>query len=98
MNPLKGTAVELLDQNAPTGAYRVSENGETFDCICPCGCGRYRSLPICIGTKQDRARLWNGNRELPTLSPSIRDVGTCYFHGFMTDGVWTFTGDSGVGP
>lgn len=42
--------------------------------------------------------IWNGDRDKPTLQPSIRDVGSCFYHGHITEGVWTFEGDSGVNP
>jgi hypothetical protein len=80
------------------GSFCVNENGTYFLCVCPCGCGSMLNLPICTGTKVDRAWLWDGNREKPTLSPSIKDLGGCFFHGVLTQGVWTFTGDSGVAP
>ena len=67
-----------------------------FHCICPCGCGAYRALPIYTGKKPSYVSWsWNGNVEKPTLSPSIRDVSGCKYHGHLTDGVWTFCADSG---
>lgn len=72
--------------------------------FCPCGkCDRtYRmQLPVNTGIKQDRAWLWDGNEDCPTLTPSIlRRVDTqenteyeikghkCDWHGYLTQGVF----------
>lgn len=64
--------------------------------ICPCGCGHLISLPIAIGEKLDHYWQWDGNREQPTLQPSIRRLDGCRFHGYLTAGVWTFCSDSGA--
>lgn len=78
------------------GAFFVDETGHRFHCICPCGCGAYMSLPINDTPGTHPSWSWNGDLEAPTLTPSIRDLGGCFFHGFLTGGIWTFCGDSGV--
>jgi hypothetical protein len=57
--------------------------------VCPCGCGRLRIVPSVIGEKVERRWLWNGNKEKPTLTPSIACRDGCKWHGFITDGVFT---------
>lgn len=47
-------------------------------------------IPIAINPTEKRQWKWNGNRELPTLTPSIlvhpvKDW-TIGWHGFLTDG------------
>ncbi len=63
---------------------------------CPCGCGSFSRLPIGLKTKPptgiDANGIkatweWDGNRELPTLTPSIHHID--HWHGFLTKGMWT---------
>lgn len=42
------------------------------------------SLPLCQGTKDPNRWLWDGNKEAPTLSPSINVIGR--WHGFLRAG------------
>jgi len=86
----------FFDSAAVDGSFAIKADGTYILCICPCGCGSTMNLPLCQGEKVDRAWLWDGNREKPTLEPSIRDLSGCRFHGFLRAGVWTFTEDSGV--
>ena len=51
---------------------------------CPCGCGEVSSVPV-IG---DRKWNWDGNKETPTLTPSILKMSGCRWHGFLTAGEW----------
>ena len=46
--------------------------------------GEIVSIPICEGEKLTNSWLWNGNKELPTITPSINVIGL--WHGFLTDG------------
>lgn len=52
---------------------------------CPCGCGLQSWLPV---NRADVACWdWDGNRERPTLTPSILQSGLpCKWHGFLTAG------------
>lgn len=84
----------ILDKDTP-GAFLINEKGTFILCVCPCGCGNLMNLPITLPPKQERAWEWDGNRESPTLAPSIRDLAHCKFHGHLRSGVWTFEGDSG---
>jgi hypothetical protein len=72
-------------------------DGEALAFRCPI-CGRYRSISLNQGNW-----TWNGNREAPTCEPSIKAIrsGTyaqCGFHGYITDGVWTFCDDTACDP
>lgn len=61
---------------------------------CPCGCNSYNRLPIGLNEKPPKGAdtnagvratwMWDGNREKPTLSPSIHHVG--HWHGFLRGG------------
>jgi hypothetical protein len=53
---------------------------------CPCGCGCIGALAI---THWDpKGWSWNGNKELPTTTPSVQMLSACRWHGYLTDGVW----------
>lgn len=56
--------------------------------ICPCGCHSLHCVSTHKGEKVERAWLWNGNVEKPTLTPSIQCTTPCRWHGFLTDGVF----------
>jgi hypothetical protein len=94
----------MFGDDVQNGDFKVDEAGTYLLCVCPCGCGSMMNLPLyMLGTPKeaihgDRAAWsWNGDRERPSLQPSIRDLSGCHFHGFLTDGQWTFCPDSGVG-
>lgn len=86
----------------PADAYTLA--GLTF--VCPGGCGR-RGFCHVENPERDNtgqaAWSWNGDRERPTLRPSILSkipLG-CGWHGYLTDGVFTPCDDSacpGVPP
>lgn len=64
---------------------------------CPCGCGQVTVLPIHITLKTQRPSWeWNGITESLTLSPSIRRLDGCKWHGHVVGGVWTPVADSGA--
>jgi hypothetical protein len=52
--------------------------------ICPCGCGKTGALAF--KPAPSPSWNWNGDREKPTLTPSVHDRG--HWHGHLTDGVW----------
>lgn len=54
---------------------------------CPCGCGREGYLPLDPSSPGPRWD-WDGNREAPTLTPSVLFKGGCEWHGFLTAGEW----------
>jgi hypothetical protein len=68
-----------------------------FDFTCPCGCGQGGPIPIVDckpELKPERCWAWNGNREAPTLYPSILCSGQkCKWHGFFENGGWRSNGD-----
>lgn len=102
MQPVEATTCETREalwEAGRAGAFFINESGTRILCECPCGCGTHMNLPIyrVEGAKPEpTAWIWDGNRKTPTLSPSIRDLAGCFFHGHLREGVWTFEGDSGV--
>ena len=85
--------VEDIDHHLEPGAVEIREveiEGERsvgFAFICPCGCGRQGYLPTDTSTTSPRWD-WNGDRERPSLTPSVQFVGGCRWHGYLTDGEW----------
>jgi hypothetical protein len=55
--------------------------------VCICGCQGIGSLPFYKYDNHD-AWQWNGDREKPTLKPSIIRKKTCGWHGYLTDGIF----------
>lgn len=52
---------------------------------CP-GCGRASGMDF--KPRPSPSWKWNGNRENPTLTPSINCVGCCQWHGWLSQGVF----------
>jgi hypothetical protein len=58
-----------------------------LDFICPCGCGTVHAIRI--RPCEDRPSWeWDGNRDKPTLKPSIQCNTPCKWHGYLTAGVF----------
>jgi len=60
--------------------------------VCPCGCSEVVSIPV-AGPHQPHPPAhpgwrWDGNTVLPTLSPSIRLLERCKWHGHLVAGEW----------
>lgn len=55
--------------------------------VCPCGCGTITSISV-IPMDNHPVWTWNGDREKPTLSPSILRKDGCKWHGFLISGEW----------
>lgn len=79
---------DIDDVKAKPGAFEfyVDSNRQVAGMIyaCPCGCGRTGALPF--KPAPSPSWNWNGDREKPTLTPSVHNVG--HWHGWLTDGVW----------
>ncbi len=60
--------------------------------VCPCGCDSISALPFNLdeGKNSDEPAKWNwnGNMEKPTLTPSIRRMEGCKFHGHLVSGIF----------
>lgn len=68
-------AVEFREWNGAVGGIAFR---------CPCGCGYDSWLPVNRGAD---CWIWDGNREAPTVTPSILQSGLpCKWHGFLTAG------------
>lgn len=100
--PVKATLVDDIDiadgeaSGAVPGAFEFTLNhGDEMGAppsgmiyVCPCGCGRAGFLGFRGRSNPERPSwIWDGNREAPTLSPSVHHVG--HWHGYLRGGYWT---------
>lgn len=73
--------------DGPPGA--VEFRGEPPTAVfyaCPCGCGTVGYLRLRPPESPRPSWAWNGDRQRPTLHPSIHHVG--HWHGWLRDGVF----------
>lgn len=87
--PVKATRCEDIDEvRASPGAFEYYQDGDRFPAgmiyCCPCGCGATGALRF--RPAQSPSWDWDGNRDAPTLSPSVHHVG--HWHGWLRGGVW----------
>ena len=56
---------------------------------CPCGCGNLGWLAFDNGQNPHPCWRFDGNRERPTLTPSVFNAGMpCRWHGWLRNGEW----------
>jgi hypothetical protein len=83
---------DVDDEAAPPGAFEFDEGEAGMFYKCPCGCVRTGYLRFRQTDPQQRPSwVWNGDRERPTLEPSVHHLiaGETHWHGWLRDGVWT---------
>lgn len=84
-----------LAKQAGSVQFFTEDKGLRFNC--PCGCGQHGAIPF--SGRHDASVVswqWDGDRTKPSLSPSIRRVGGCKWHGHLAAGVWVPCTDSGL--
>lgn len=86
VHPLKFT--DAGDYNFDFFGDEPMETPQCLSFRCPCGCGHLRQIPVGPGKVSSPAWTWNGDREKPTLTPSIACTRPCGWHGYLTDGVF----------
>ena len=95
-----GHRVDEIDSDGPIPAgvfeFCSDNNGPNAGILfgCPCGCGEMHVVQF----RADHRPMWNwnGDREAPTLTPSIAirqmdgagNVIGDHWHGFLTNGEW----------
>ncbi len=79
----------------PAGAFEYFHAGPGFDeiagmlFVCPCGCGEIYWIAFRGHQAPGRpAWDWDGNRDSPTLTPSLHLILDCGWHGFLRAGVF----------
>ncbi|AKR57109.1 hypothetical protein XM25_15165 [Devosia sp. H5989] len=90
-SPVTARLVSDIDSvRATAGAFEFYADGDRFPAgmiySCPCGCGATGVLRFRPTPSPSPSWEWDGNRERPTLSPSVHHVG--HWHGFLRNGVW----------
>ena len=92
------TPKDSWDDLVNPGDFMWDSEPKSIIFVCPCGGhkGEYDEIRTSVPVAGDRAWEWNGDRVRPTLSPSIRRIEGCKWHGHLTDGVFIPCGDSGT--
>lgn len=93
--PVKATLVtkDHFHANRDLAPGTFAWNGEPpagIWSVCPCGCGSRTMLPVHADVG-GRGWGWDGNREQPTLSPSIfhyNGPNDPHWHGYLRVGMW----------
>jgi hypothetical protein len=82
---------DIFSGGVPAGAIKFYASPlyqpAGFHFACPCGCGEIGAVKVA----GDNAWQWNGNRDKPTVRPSVAfstKSGNPHWHGWLTDGVW----------
>lgn len=90
-SPVAATMTDDIDEvRGKPGAFeyfvagddKVTPKGMIY--CCPCGCGAISALDF--KPHESPSWNWDGNRERPTLTPSVHRVG--HWHGWLRNGVW----------
>ena len=69
--------------------YGSGEKDVALVFMCPCGCSEPGALDIRRpGFVERPSWVWDGNKEAPTLLPSIQRNSNCRWHGFLENGIW----------
>lgn len=72
------------------GDFWFMEGDKWLGFNCP-DCGEPAVIPIRLSVEMTRKGwTWDGNREAPTLTPSIMRMSGCRWHGFLQGGVWVW--------
>ncbi len=97
INPVFPLRAEMPPQRDRPGSFcftqRYNDPPDAPACgihfICPCGCGAHGSALFRGRGTDGRPELdWDGDRERPTLTPSIQRNSDCRWHGHLTRGYW----------
>ena len=93
---LEGRRVQNMDAHEKPGDFSWPHGDETIILSCP-ACGMMHAIGVKTPRNPNHGWDWNGDKDKPTLSPSIwfsaghaqhgKDNG-CRWHGFLRDGVF----------
>ena len=86
---VKAIVVSSLSELADGEPGTIKFNGDAIMFKCPCGCGGRGFLPFRDGDNDHPSWVWDGNKEQPTLTPSVHCTGwKCKWHGYLQNGEW----------
>jgi len=93
MNIVKGKLVDSLFTRTPDpGDFQFYKESATSDAIggmmfsCPCGCGAVIGVNLSPNTGNGPPWNWDGNKEAPTITPSVRHLDGCKWQGWIKNG------------
>jgi len=91
MSDVIAKRVDAIEQCTSPGDFFWTGDRLMFNC--PCGCGSIGG--IAVGGNPGEHPVWkfpiwkwDGNTDTPTVTPSIRFMSGCQWHGFLTAGVF----------
>ncbi len=68
----------------------IGDDPDALSFVCPCGCKTVVGfLSVLKGPKMPGFWQWDGDLIAPTLTPSIRRLDHCRWHGWLRAGVFT---------
>lgn len=70
------------------GAFSFEAEDKGIFYNCPCGCDTKGFIPFRNKVTDRPSWNWDGNRDAPTLDPSIQRTQGCKWHGHLIAGVW----------
>ena len=73
-----------FEEMTQPGDFMWSETRMTF--VCPCGCGSHGGVAVGGDPAKHPIWGWDKNLDKPTITPSIRFLSGCQWHGYLTDG------------
>jgi len=93
---VKAERVESFDTLKQPGQFiltsRIGKDAHTgMLFVCPCGCGEMGGISFDVPEAEGLSGpkwQWDGDEHSPTVKPSIRKVGGCGWHGYLTAGVF----------
>ncbi len=89
MKNVPARRVERFEDLANAGdflwSFNSSDDPARILFVCPCGCGDLTGVPVRPESGGSHWN-WNGDRDKPTLTPSLQRIDSCRWHGFLTDG------------
>jgi hypothetical protein len=88
---VRGAGGMLMRDDLAPGACRWARdeqsNVRNLAFACPCGCGYIGACPLSFHP-EERGWVWCGDTDLPTLTPSIKMLSPCGWHGYLKRGVF----------
>lgn len=79
---------DFEDANQPgEGYWQRHKDEQRLNFRCPCGCEAL--LAVVVKGPREPVWQWDGNEDLPTISPSIKHKAGCGWHGYLVQGVFS---------
>ena len=80
----------MAEMEGTPGAFCFEANDAGLFYNCPCGCETQGFIPFAGKvTGHKHSWNWDGNKDQPTLLPSIQRTTGCKWHGHLKVGIWS---------